>query len=111
MKESYREGLATTLAPSHASTGGNDRGEALTGGSAGRAIELRNPPSIGVPTSSDVTEGNSRYAVNRKACAPRGVEELEHARTLSARKPGDPSLDLAMVPRSATRNPRSKLVR
>ena len=111
MKESYREGLATTLAPSHASTHREVGGEALTGESAGRATELRNPPKIGVPTSSDVTEGNSRHAVNCEACAPRGVEELVHARTLSARKPGDPSIDLAMVPRSATRNPRSKLVR
>ena len=111
MKESYREGLATTLAPSHASTHRKVRGEALTGESAGRDIELRNPPRPGVPTSSVKTEGNSRHAVNRKACAPRGVEELVHAWTLSARKPGDPSIDPTMVLGSATRNPRSRLVR
>lgn len=111
MKESYREGLATTLAPSHASTHRKVGGEALTGGSAGRAIELRNTPSPGVPTSSNEAEGNSRHAVNCEACAPHGVVELVHAWTLSARKPGDPSIDLAMVLGSATRNPRSKLVR
>jgi len=93
MKESHREGLATTLAPSHASTEGNDRGEALTGGSAGRIIELRDSPNPGVPTSSNVTEGNSRHADIRKVCAPHGVVELVHARTLSARKLGDPCFD------------------
>ena len=95
MKESYRARLATPLAPSHASRHREVPGEALTGGSAGRVIELRNSPYPGVPTPSDGAEGNSRHAVTRKACAPRGVEELVHARTSSARKPGDPSIDLA----------------
>ena len=42
MEKSYREGVATTLTPSHARAGRKDALEALDRGICGQAIELRN---------------------------------------------------------------------
>jgi hypothetical protein len=43
MKESYREGVATTLTPSHAEADRKDATEALDRGICRLGIELRNP--------------------------------------------------------------------
>ena len=91
MKEPYREGVATTLAPCHAPCAGKGQGEALTGGSAGQVLspEMREPR---VPTSSRETEGNSRQTVKSEVCPPAGVGDPVHARTHLVREPGDPAI-------------------
>ena len=89
MKEPYRKGVATTLAPSHAPCARKGHGEALTGGSAGQVLS----PEMGelrVPTSSHVAEGNSTQTVIRKVWTPVGVGDPVHARTLFTRKSRDP---------------------
>ncbi len=49
MKELYEEGVTTHLGPESCAGDGNTTGEALTGGHAGLAIELRNH-LLSVPT-------------------------------------------------------------
>ena len=89
MKEPYREGVATTLAPSHASGSREGPGEALTGEVQAGLLspEMRRPR---VPTPSHEAEGNSRQAVRREGCPPAGVGDPVHARTLTTRKSRDP---------------------
>ena len=90
MKESYKEGVASALAPGHAWQCRKDCREALVRGHAGRVLSPVNR-LLRVPTSSDVVEGNSRQAVICEACAPSVVVDPAHAWKLSARNPGDPA--------------------
>ena len=89
MKEPYREGVATTLAPSHAPWARKGHGEALTRGSAGQVLSPEMRESR-VPTPSHKAEGNSRQADRREDCPPVGVGDPVHARTLFTRKSRDP---------------------
>jgi len=107
MKESYRSRSSDQSGPESCVEVPRGIWRSVDRGKCGLSIELRNTQESRVPTSSCGTEGNSRHAAIRKACAPGGVVDLEHAWTLSARKPGDPHLDPGgWTPGSVGRTPR-----
>ena len=70
------------------------RGQALTGVRVGQVLSLEKVRTLPVPTPSDLAEGNT--AVTRDTTGELrtgGVEDPVHARKLSTRESGDPSVD------------------
>ena len=89
MKESYREGVAPTLAPGHAWLRRKDSREALVRGDAGRVLSPVNH-RLRVPTPYHGPEGNSKQSALRKGCSPSVVRDPAHASKFCARNPGTP---------------------
>src|SRR6266545_3200257 len=91
MKESYSKGIANHAGPESCEGVRKDALEALTGEEAGRAIELRKQDKLRGADTVMASGRQHRWTRNRQESAgPRAVEEPRHARTLIARKPGDP---------------------
>jgi len=91
MKESYSEDLASHAGPESCERIREDAPEALTGGTAGRAIEPRNLLKLrGADALMAVGRQQGMNRDRQESSSPRAVEEPGHAATLPARKPGDP---------------------
>ena len=105
MKESHSKGIASHTGPESCEGVREDALEALTGEDAGRAIEPRKQDKL---RGADAVMASGRqHRWTRKwqeSAGPRAVEEPRHARTLIARKPGDPVAD-CVVERSPHREP------
>jgi hypothetical protein len=110
MKEPYAEGLATHGGPESCRRNREAAPEALTGGSAGRAIEPRKRHDPGAEGLTYLRRQHrpDREGEDREDQA-RSLEP-EHARTHLTREPGDPvsALDRRSWTRAAARSPRTQ---
>lgn len=88
MRELYVEGVATHDDPEPCIGTRESAGEAWDRGTCGPSIEPRNQ-NIGAPTLLSEAEGNTHHPAMRGTVRPCAVEDLVHARNLSAREPGD----------------------
>jgi hypothetical protein len=93
MKEPYAKGVADHRGPESCIGSRKGSGEALTGESAGRVLSSE-ITFFGVPTLSLVGEGHTLHGVIASRVRPHGVLDPVHVRTLYAREPGDPTIDL-----------------
>lgn len=91
MKELYKKGVATHLGPESCVASREGRGEALTGGSAGRAIEPRKSHFRCADAIVNAEGNRFDDASARHRATPRGQRPW-HAWTLIAREPGDPAI-------------------
>ena len=107
MKALYIEGVATHDDPESCVCVREGVGEALTGASAGRAIEPRNQRVRGADTVKQAGRQHRWRRYARAVSGPRAVEEPGHVRNLHAREPGDPTIARrVMSGRAAQATPR-----
>src|SRR6185295_8662088 len=105
MKESYSKGIANHTGPESCENVCENELEALTGEDAGRAIEPRKLDKLRGADAVMASGRQHRWIRHRQeSTGPRAVEEPRHARTLIARKPGDPMTG-CVVERSPHREP------
>ena len=90
MKESYSEDLASHAGPESCASARKDRGEALTGGSAG---ELLSREIIRVRGADAVSVSGRQHALSRK-----GERQVRHARSQNLRMHGHTSRENREIP-------------
>jgi hypothetical protein len=104
MKVPYVEGVASHDGPESC---GGDRevtAEALTGESAGQVLSRENRSTPGCRRALSRRKAKRCNSLSRELQRPRVVGDPVHARKLSEREPGDPTLGLVqMAARSAQR--------
>ncbi len=90
MKVPYGEGLASHTAPESCVAGRKARGEVLTRGRAGRAIEPRNFTHSGCRRRRIGRKATPGTSLSREVPGPRAVRDPVHVRKHLAREPGGP---------------------